>query len=106
MTITAATGSGSKIDMVITIENAYGAVFRNWLTLVELAWLPLVIVFITQLAAVAVAQSGLGAWIAGDLVRAFGFLIFGTIFLARWHRFVLLGEAHSHVLFTAAWREF
>ena len=40
------------------------------------------------------------------LVRAGGFLVFGTIFFVRWHRFMLLGESMPVGLFPPGWGAF
>jgi hypothetical protein len=106
MTVSAMPGTGSKIDMLASIEHAYGGVLRNWQIFVELAWLPFVIVVLTQLIGLLIGGDGQLGNILADLVRAFGFLVFGTIFVVRWHRFVLLGESGSHEMFSAAWRHF
>lgn len=106
MTVSAMPGTGNKIDMLAAIEHAYGGVLRNWQIFAELAWLPFVIVVLTQLIGFLISGDGQVGTILAELVRAFGLLVFGTVFVVRWHRFVLLGETGSHVMFGSAWRHF
>jgi hypothetical protein len=106
MTASAISTTAYKIDIVPAIENAFGGVFRNWSTLVGLAWLPFVIVIVSQLIAFGISGGGFVGALLGGLLYLFGALVFGTVFVVRWHRFVLLGEAESDELFTASWRHF
>ena len=40
------------------------------------------------------------------LVQAGGFAVFGTVFIVRWHRFILLGETTPESLFPPGWATF
>src|SRR5205814_4584139 len=40
------------------------------------------------------------------LIQAGGFAVFGTVFIVRWHRFVLLGETATQSLFPPGWGTF
>ncbi|MBV9964689.1 MAG: hypothetical protein JO008_03235, partial [Alphaproteobacteria bacterium] len=53
-----------------------------------------------------VAGGGWFAMILALLIQAAGFAVFGTIFIVRWHRFVLLGETMSETLFPRGWGTF
>jgi hypothetical protein len=106
MTASAISSSAYKIDIIQSIENAFSGVFRHWSALTSLAWLPFLIVIVTQLIAFGISGGGYVGALLGSLIYAFGFLVFGTVFVVRWHRFVLLNEAHSDELFTSSWRHF
>jgi len=41
--------------------------------------------------------------VLGVVIRAVAFAVFGTIFIVRWHRFVLIGETASDGLFPPGW---
>ena len=44
--------------------------------------------------------------VLGMLIQAGGFAVFGTVFIVRWHRFILLGERASEGLFPPGWSLF
>ena len=106
MTAQAIASSAYKIDILRAVEDGFSHAFRNWSALTNLAWLPYVIVIVTQLIGFGISGGGLVGALLGSLLYTFGFLAFGTVFLVRWHRFVLLGEDHSDELFTTPWRHY
>lgn len=106
MTASAMPSAGYKIDILRSVEDAYSSAFRNWAVLADLAWLPFVIVIVSQLIAFGISGGGFAGMLVGQLIYTFGFLVFATVFIVRWHRFVLLDEAHSDELFTPAWRNY
>jgi hypothetical protein len=106
MTASAIPSVDQKIDVLRSVEDGYSHAFRNWSALADLAWLPFLIVVVSQLIAYGLSNGGIAGALVGQLIYTFGFLVFATIFVTRWHRFVLLGESHSDELFTPAWRHF
>jgi hypothetical protein len=53
-----------------------------------------------------IMHGGFFGQILAGLIRAVGMLIFGAVFIVRWHRFVLLGETVGGELLPPGWREF
>lgn len=105
--------SASPTDFRIDIEGATGRAYRalleNWRLVVEMAWLPFIIVFGLELlgfGAGEVVTAGHGATrsVLQGLGGVFGFIVFATVFYARWYRFLLLGERSSPLLFGRAWQ--
>ncbi len=96
-----------QIDVVNQVSRAYRIVIDHAQLVGELALLPFLLVLATEVAAsLIVWNTGIAAVIIAALIRALGFLIFGTVFIVRWHRFVLLGESVAGGLIPAGWREF
>lgn len=95
-----------KIDIGASVRAAYSVVIENLGLAVELAWLPFAIVVVAEILALLLGGGGLFGEALATLVRAGGFLVFGTIFLVRWHRFLLLGEDMSAGLFPLGWGGF
>ena len=106
MTASAIPSVDYKIDVLRAVEDGYSHAFRNWSALADLSWLPFLVVVVSQLVAYGISNGGLAGGLVGQLIYTFGFLVFATIFIARWHRFVLLDERHSDELFTPAWQKF
>jgi hypothetical protein len=73
---------------------------------IEMALLPFAIVLAMEFAALILPGGGIVGRVLAALVTAGGLLIFGTIFLVRWHRFVLLGESVSAGLIPPGWNIF
>jgi hypothetical protein len=94
-----------QIDVVDQIGRAYRAVFEQLQLVVEIALLPYLTVLATVLIALLMPDGVFGGVLAG-LIRAIGFLLFGAVFIVRWHRFVLLGETISDELIPPGWTEF
>jgi hypothetical protein len=94
-----------QIDVVDQVGRAYRAVFDQLRLVAEMALLPYFIVLATVLVALLMPGGMFGGVLAG-LIHAIGFLLFGAVFIVRWHRFVLLGETVSDGLIPSGWREF
>lgn len=95
-----------RIDIGTSVRAAYGVVIENTRLAVELAWLPFAILVIAEVLALALGGGGLFGRAFAALVRAAGFLVFGTTFLVRWHRFMLLGENLGAGLVPLGWGSF
>src|SRR5205823_2881466 len=78
-----ASPSEQKIDIAASVRAAYTIVMDNARLAVDLAWLPFAL-----------------------LVRAGGFAVFGTVFIVRWHRFILLGQTINETLIPPGWASF
>jgi hypothetical protein len=92
-----------QIDVVDQVGRAYRAVLDNAQLMVEMALLPFLIVLGVELLAWLLPGGGMIGTLAAGLVRALGFLVFGTVFVVRWHRFVLLGESVADGLIPPGW---
>ena len=96
-----------QIDVVGQVGAAYRAVIERAQLIGEMALLPFLIVLGTDLLAMLIAHGGgVPGVVLGMLVRLLGFLLFGTIFIVRWHRYVLLGETVGGELLPPGWRDF
>ena len=94
-----------QIDVVDQVGRAYRAVFDRVQLVAEMALLPYLTVLASTLVALLMPGGVFGALLSA-LVHALGFLLFGAVFLVRWHRFVLLGESVSGELIPPGWVEF
>ena len=101
-----ASPSEQKIDIAASVRAAYTFVMDNGRLAVDLAWLPFAILVGAEFVAWLVGGGGWFGMILALLVRAGGFAVFGTAFMVRWHRFVLLGETTSESLFPPGWTPF
>src|ERR1700722_694522 len=95
-----------QIDVVGQVGQAYRTVIDHAQLVGEMALLPYLIVFATELVALLIPGPGIGVRVLAALIRALGFFVFGTVFIVRWHRFVLLGESISGGLIPPGWWEF
>src|SRR3979411_1256528 len=102
----AASPSEQKIDIAASVRAAYTAVMDNARLAVDLAWLPFAILVGAEIVAGLVGGGGWFGMILALLVRAGGFAMFGTVFIVRWHRFILLGETTPASLFPPGWGTF
>jgi hypothetical protein len=102
----AASSFDRKIDIGASVRAAYGAVTENARVAVELAWLPFAILVVAEVIALVLGGGGLLGRALAGLVQAGGFLVFGTVFAVRWHRYMLLGESASAGLFPPGWGSF
>ena len=102
----AASPSEQKIDIAASVRAAYTLVMDNAPLALDLAWLPFAILVGAEIIAWLVGGGGWFGMILALLVRAGGFAVFGTAFIVRWHRFVLLGETTSQTLFPPGWATF
>ncbi len=101
----AASPSGQTIDIAASVRAAYTVVTDNARLAVALAWLPFAI-----LVGVEIIARLSGGYRFGDilapLISLAGFTVFGTVFIVRWHRFILLGETAADRLFPPGWGVF
>jgi hypothetical protein len=95
--------SSYQIDVVEQVVRAFRAVTDNAQLIGEIALLPYLIVLGIEL--VGLISGGLFAWLVAP-ARAVGSLVFGTVFIVRWHRFVLLGETIGGGLLPRGWGPF
>jgi hypothetical protein len=94
-----------QIDVIDQVGRAYRAVLDRVRLVVEMALLPYLIVLAATLVAV-LMPGGVFGGILAALINAIAFLIFGSIFLVRWHRSVLLDETVGEGLIPEGWTEF
>lgn len=102
----AATPSGQQIDIAASLRAAYATVMDNGRLAVDLAWLPFAILIGAEFLAWLVGGGGLFGMMLAMLIHAAGFAVFGTVFIVRWHRFILLGETVPETLFPPGWGTF
>ena len=95
-----------RIDIVDQVGRAYRTVFDHIQLVVEMALLPYLIVLAVELVSLLFTHGGTVGRIAAALIHAAGLLLFGAVFIVRWHRFVLLGETVGGELLPPGWREF
>ncbi|HXP04758.1 MAG TPA: hypothetical protein VN808_11605 [Stellaceae bacterium] len=95
-----------RFDVTDETVDAYRAVFDNVQLVIEMALLPFAMVLAIELVALILPGGGIFGRLLAALVSAVGMLIFGTIFVVRWHRFVLLGEAVAGGLVPPGWSTF
>jgi hypothetical protein len=95
-----------RIDVVDEVGRAYRAVLDNVQLVGEMAFLPYLIVLAAELLAWLVTGGGFFGRLLAGLIHAVVLLIFGTVFIVRWHRFVLLGESVSGGLIPSGWTPF
>src|ERR1700720_520760 len=93
MTYPSAPPGSYQIDVVDQVGRAYRIVADRMQLVGEMALLPFLIVLATELLAVLIPGVGVFGRVLAGLIHAIGFLIFGSVFVVRWHGFVLLGES-------------
>ena len=98
--------AGGKIDVGVAVGGAYSIVWSNAGLAVELAWLPFAILAGAEIVAALLGATGWFGMVLGALIQAIAFAVFGTVFLVRWYRFMLLGETASAELFPPGWTAF
>jgi len=101
-----ASPSQQKIDIAASVRAAYTTVMENARLAVDLAWLPFAILVVAEIIAWVIGGGGWIGMILALLVQAGGFAVFGTAFIVRWHRFILLGETTPESLFPPGWATF
>jgi hypothetical protein len=101
-----ASPSQPKIDIAASVRAAYTIVMENARLAVDLAWLPFAILVVAEIVAWVIGGGGWIGMILALLVQAGGFAVFGTVFIVRWHRFILLGETTSESVFPPGWATF
>lgn len=95
-----------QIDVVDQVSRAYRIVFNNLQLIGEMALLPYLIVLGMELVALLIPGTELYGQALAGLIHAIAFLIFGSVFIVRWHRYVLLGESVAGGLIPPGWTEF
>jgi hypothetical protein len=95
-------GVNYKIPIGAAIGLAYRTVFGNFGLLVAFGWLPFVIMVAIKLVVLAAPPLIMAEGIVDSLL----WIVFGAIFMVRWHRFILLGETESNALFPPGWGPF
>jgi hypothetical protein len=95
-----------RVDVMEHTVGAYRAVLDNVRLVIEMALLPFVIVLAMEFVALILPGGGIVGRVLAALVNAGGLLIFGTVFVVRWHRFVLLDESVSSGLLPPGWNLF
>lgn len=96
-----------RIDVVDHVGRAYRTVFDHVRSVFEIALLPYLIVLSVKLVSLLFTHhGGTVGRIAAALIHAVSLLLFGAVFVVRWHRLVLLGETVGGRLLPPGWREF
>jgi hypothetical protein len=95
-----------QIDVFDQVGRAYGAVTGNTQLVGEMALLPYLIVLGIKLVALLVSGDEMFTRALAGLIEAVGVLLFGTVFIVRWHRFILRGEAVGAGLIPPGWTPF
>jgi hypothetical protein len=95
-----------QIDVIDQVGRAYGAVFGRAQLVGEMALLPYLIVLAIGFVALLFSGGGYAGHALAALIGAVGHLVFGSVFLVRWHRFLLLGEAVSGGLIPPGYGDF
>src|SRR5580704_14799776 len=95
-----------RIDVVDQCGRAYRAVLANVQLVGEMALLPFLIMVGASLVTLIIPGGGLAARLLASIVQLIGFLVFGSVFLVRWHRFVLLGETIASGFLPPGWVPF
>ena len=101
-----ASPSGQQIDIAASVRAAYQFASDNARLAANLALVPFAIVVGAEFLAWLVGGGGWFGMSLALLIQAAGFAVFGTVFIVRWHRFVLLGETTSQTLFPPGWGTF
>ncbi len=104
MSYSASPGAVYRLAIGDATNRAYRSVFDNFQLAAAFAWLPLAIVLGAEVIALMVGGGGLVGRILASLTGMIGFLLFGTTFVVRWCRFILLGERETRELFSPGWR--
>ena len=101
-----ASPSGQQIDIAASVCAAYQVAIDNARLAVNLALVPFAIVVGAEFLAWLVGGGGWFSMVLAILIQAGGFAVFGTVFIVRWHRFILLGETATPNLFPPGWGTF
>jgi hypothetical protein len=118
----APTPTGYRVDIGDAIARAYQTLLDNFQLAFEFAWLPFLLVLAVEVVVRVIEinlAAQLAAWMIGggffglimaliltSLILVVGFLVFGSIFAVRWHRFVLLGETSADLSLPPGWAAF
>jgi len=101
-----ASPSGQQIDIAASVRAAYQLVLDNARLAIALAIVPYAIVVAAEFIAWLIGGGGWFSMMLAVLIQAGGFAVFGTVFIVRWHRFILLGETTPQTLFPPGWGTF
>lgn len=97
---------GYQIDVVGQVGAAYGAVFERAQLVGEMALLPFLVVLAIEVVVPLVMPAGVAGQVVAGLIRALAFVLVATVFIVRWHRFILLGETVGGELIPRGWKAF
>jgi len=103
MSYSASPGLAHPIAIGAATGRAYRSVFDNWRLVAGFACLPLALVLGAEVVALIVGGRGFGGRILASLTGVIGFLLFGTTFVVRWSRFILLGERQGSEIYPPGW---
>ena len=92
-----------KIDIAASVRAAYTIVIDNARLAINLALVPFAILVGAEFLAWLVGGGGWFGVMLAVLIQVGGFAVFGTAFIVRWHRFILLGETVPESLFPPGW---
>src|SRR5712672_2765747 len=104
MSTSAISGSHYEIHTGATIHRAYEAVFHDLRRVVDMAWLPFVLILAAEVVGLVLGGGGYGVQMLSWLLGGLATLVFGTTFAFRWLRHLLFGETATGELFPPAWR--
>jgi hypothetical protein len=94
-----------QIDVIDQVGQAYRTVFNQVQLVAEMALLPYLIVLGVELVALLMPGGFVGGTLA-VLIHGIAFFVFGSVFMVRWHRFVLLGESVGDAFVPPGWTDF
>src|SRR5579883_3154934 len=106
MNVPASPAARYRLDIGAAVAGAYRTLADNARLAGDLAWLPFAVVLAAEIVAGVAGGGGIFGRALAGLVHAIGYLVFGTVFIVRWYRFLLLGERAAGALFTPSWRAF
>jgi hypothetical protein len=106
MSFPSASRRSYQLDVVDQVGHAFRVVINNARLVAELALLPFLIVLGAAVLSVLVPGAGMVSHVLAGLIHALGFLLFGSVFLVRWYRFLLLGENFGEGLIPPGWTDF
>lgn len=95
-----------QIDVVDQVSRAYRVAADSLQLALEMALLPYLIVLGIELVAILITGTGYYGLALAGLIHAIAFLVFGSVFIVRWHRFVLLGESVAGGPIPPGWAAF
>jgi hypothetical protein len=95
-----------KIDVLWLAREAVRTLLDHWRLAVALGWAPLALVLAADVVAAVLGGRTVAGILLVGMVRGLGMIAFGSIFIVRWHRFVLRNETGPGELFSPAWRIF
>lgn len=106
MRVTDLPADAYKIEMVWLAREAIRTFLEQWRIALALGWAPFALMFAVEFAATALGGRTVTGAVLVALARGVGMIAFGSIFIVRWHRFVLLDETAPGAFFSPAWRLF